>query len=119
MRNILAHSFMHHYMKLQSEPFSKIFSGTKKIEIRLFDEMKQQLKVDDLITFTMMNDESKSLQSKIVDLVSFDSFKDLFDSCAPVLYGSQSSDQYEFMYKYYSREDEEKYGVLAIHLQIV
>lgn len=110
---------MLHYMKLQPEPFKKIRFGTKKIEIRLFDEKRQQLKVDDLITFTRMDDESEHVQVKIIDLVQFSSFKDLFEAYDPVLYGGEEEDEYESMYQYYSKEYEQKYGVLAIHLQVV
>ena len=110
---------MRYYMRLQPEPFNKIRSGTKKIEIRLFDEKRQQLKVDDLIIFTRMDDESEHVQAKIINLVQFNLFKDLYDAYDLVLYGGEKKDEYESMYQYYSIEDEQKYGVLAIHLQVV
>ena len=43
----------------------------------------------------------------------------IFNAYDPKIYGSKSPEDYMSMYKYYSKEDEEKYGVLAIHLQVV
>lgn len=40
---------MVYQMRLRREPFEKIRSGEKTIELRLFDEKRQKLKVDDEI----------------------------------------------------------------------
>lgn len=110
---------MYHHMKLQLKPFEKICSGTKQIEIRLFDEKRQQLKIGDVITVTKMDDESKNVQTRIINLIRFDSYKNLFGAYNPALYGGENRDEYESMYQYYSREEEQEYGVLAIHLQVI
>ena len=39
-------------MKLNAYPFEMIKSGEKTIEIRLFDEKRQQIKAGDKIVFT-------------------------------------------------------------------
>ncbi|MBQ0010138.1 MAG: ASCH domain-containing protein, partial [Ruminococcus sp.] len=39
-------------MKLQPEPFAMIRSGKKTIELRLYDEKRQQIEVGDTIEFT-------------------------------------------------------------------
>ena len=43
---------MKHEMKLNNEPFINIKNGTKTIELRLNDEKRRLLKVNDLIEFT-------------------------------------------------------------------
>ena len=43
---------MRHYMKLKSHPFYMIRSGQKTFELRLFDEKRQKLQVNDEIEFT-------------------------------------------------------------------
>lgn len=40
---------MEHEMKLQPEYYNFILNGTKRIEIRLFDEKRQQIKIGDTI----------------------------------------------------------------------
>ena len=42
---------MKHEMKLNNKPFEKIKKGTKTIELRLNDEKRQLLKVNDYIEF--------------------------------------------------------------------
>lgn len=49
---------MLHQMKLKSEPFYKIKSGSKIIELRLNDVKRQQVQVGDFIEFTQINDVS-------------------------------------------------------------
>lgn len=48
---------MIHYMKLKDEPFCAIKSGKKVVEMRLFDEKRTLLKLNDFIEF--VNIESK------------------------------------------------------------
>ena len=43
---------MEHEMKLQPEYFDFILNGTKRIEIRLNDEKRQQIKIGDTIKFS-------------------------------------------------------------------
>ena len=110
---------MHHPMKLQSEPFAQILAGTKKIEIRLFDEKRQKIHVGDTIIFSCMDNELDTIQTKVTDLVQFARFKELFNKYEPTSYGADNVNDYKSMYQYYSEEEEQKYGVLAIHLQVV
>lgn len=110
---------MYHQMKLQSEPFAQFCSGTKTIEIRLFDEKRKQIMIGDTITFSRMDDTSDIVETKVTDLVRFDTFADLFTTYNPESCGFKNVEDYISMYKYYSKEEEEKYGVLAIHLQHV
>ena len=42
---------MIHEMKLQSKYYDYILKGAKKIELRLFDEKRQKIKVGDKIKF--------------------------------------------------------------------
>jgi ASC-1-like (ASCH) protein len=50
---------MKHEMKLNVEPFNKIKSGKKTIELRLNDEKRQLVKIKDLIEFTNRETEKK------------------------------------------------------------
>lgn len=110
---------MRYEMKLQPNPFEKISNGTKTIEIRLNDEKRRLLKIGDEIEFSLMTDTNKKLKTKVVDLIPFATFQELCEAFPPESYGSKNSDEYVGMYKHYSREDEEKYGVLAIKIELV
>ena len=49
---LLTADTMRYYMKLKSHPFYMIRSGQKTFELRLFDEKRQKLQVNDEIEFT-------------------------------------------------------------------
>ena len=106
-----------HKMKLNSAPFEMIKSGVKTIELRLFDEKRQQLKVGDKIVFTDTT-TGETLNTTIVKLHRFDSFEELYKSL-PLLkcgYTTENVDNANSsdMEEYYSVEEQKKYGVAGI-----
>ena len=105
-----------HQMGLYHQSFPKIKDGTKVVEIRLNDEKRQLLKIGDEIEFSSKNNSEEKLKVEVVELYVFSSFKELCESFPPIEYGSVSSEEYKDMYKYYSVDDENKYGVLAIRI---
>jgi ASC-1-like (ASCH) protein len=106
-----------HEMKLQPSPFEKIKGGIKTIEVRLNDEKRQQLKVGDEIIFSLMTDPTQKIRTEVIELLPFATFQELIAAFPPEQYGSVSKDEFVDMYKFYTREDEEKYGVLGIKLR--
>jgi ASC-1-like (ASCH) protein len=106
-------------MKLNPGPFEKITNGNKVIEIRLNDEKRKLLKIGDEIEFQIMNDETKKILTKIIDLSVFPSFKEMFSAFPPQEYGSLSQDEYTKMYDIYLPEKEKEFGVLAIRIQFI
>ena len=50
---------MRYQMKLRSQPFEMIRSGKKTFELRLYDEKRQQIKVDDEIEFSCADAEKE------------------------------------------------------------
>lgn len=109
----------HHNMKLNPSPFKMIKSGQKTIELRLFDEKRQQINVGDTIVFTNAS-SGETLSTKVLKLHKFNSFDELYKSL-PLLkcgYTSKNVTQAtpDDMKKYYSKEQQEMYGVLGIEL---
>lgn len=106
-----------HRMNLHPSPFKKVIDGTKVIEIRLNDEKRKLLRIGDEIEFTSREDSSQKILTEVTSLDVFKSFKDLCEAYPPIDYGSLDKSEYSLMYKYYSPEDEAKYGVLGIRLK--
>lgn len=102
-------------MKLQNEPFNQIKLGTKEIEIRLNDEKRKMFKINDYIEFTNIS-TLEIMFVKITNLYHFESFEKLFNNFDNSILGCSS---YEEMYKYYSKEEENKYGVLGIEIKVL
>ncbi len=110
---------MKHYMKLKPFPFEMIKSGRKTIELRLFDEKRQKIKVGDDIEFTNTQ-TGELITAEVTALHRFDSFEELY-KCLPLLKCGYTDDNissacYTDMNEYYSENEQEKYGVLGIEL---
>ena len=107
-------------MKLSSEPFSKIARKEKVIESRLYDEKRAQISLGDEIEFSENDHPGNSVRSKVIGLLRYQSFKDLFADHEPTLFGGESR---EFLLnqikQFYSDEDEQKYGVLGIRIAVI
>ena len=111
---------MIHQMKLQNKPFMKIKNGSKTIELRLNDEKRQLVKVGDFIEFSRIDNPNEKIQTRVTALHRFDSFQELFASLPKEKFGFASDEMLppDYMDAYYSREKQEKYGVLGIELRM-
>ncbi|MBQ9976376.1 MAG: ASCH domain-containing protein [Clostridia bacterium] len=113
---------MKHKMNLIKEPFDKIASGQKTIELRLYDEKRRAVGVGDVITFVCTED-SRQISTRVVALYVFDSFEELYKNL-PLDRCGYSSDEitsahWSDMGKYYSEEEMKKYGVVGIELALI
>lgn len=107
-------------MKLNNGPFKNIKNGTKTIELRLNDEKRQLLKTKDLIEFT--NRETlEQLLVEIENLYHYPSFEELYKHFDKVAMGYKEDEEADpkDMEEYYSKEEQEKYGVLGIEIKKV
>lgn len=102
-------------MKLQNEPFKQTKKGTKEIEIRLNDEKRKAFKINDYIEFTNIS-TLEIMFVKITNLYNFKNFEELFNHFDNSTLGGGT---YEEMYDYYSKEEENKYGVLGIEIKVL
>jgi ASC-1-like (ASCH) protein len=109
---------MKYDMKLNNDPFEKIKSGEKTIELRLNDEKRQLLKVNDIIEFTN-RDTGEKLRTLIINLHYFDSFKELYNHFDKTMLGYSKNEEWSYMdmEEYYSIEEQKKYGVVGIEIK--
>ncbi len=114
-------NFMLHKMKLKQEPFDKIKNGTKTIELRLYDEKRQQVQIGDFIEFSLLSNPEEKITTRVVALHRFDSFQELYSILPKEKLGYKSDEKTDpnHMDAYYSREKQVQYGVLGIEIEIV
>ena len=107
-------------MKLKDEPFCAIKSGKKVVEMRLFDEKRTLLKLNDFIEFVNIESEEK-LKAKVQELKNFSNFEELYNfyDKTDLGYLDSQNASYKDMLKYYSKSDIENYGVVAIKIKVV
>lgn len=119
---IFKYSNMLHQMKLQSVPFEKIRSGEKTLELRLYDEKRRQVKIGDEIEFRNMEDLEKKVTVEVTGLLLYKNFSELIQDLPAAYMGYKESEKDYLkgsMYEVYTKEEEEKYGVLGIRIRLV
>lgn len=108
-----------HSMKLNPIPFEMIKSGQKTIELRLFDEKRQKIKVGDKIVFTNTVD-GRTLCVQVIKLHCFDSFEELYGSLPLLKCGYTEETVSEAdpsdMERYYPLEEQKRYGTIGIEI---
>lgn len=111
---------MKHEMKLHSSPFELIKNGTKTIELRLNDEKRQKVKVGDLIEFTNRSTNEK-IMTKVKELHHYQSFDELYKHFDKIKLGYEENEEANptDMELYYSKEEQNKYGVLGIEIELI
>ena len=110
-------------MNLAPAPFEKIRSGSKDVELRLYDEKRRRLNIGDEIIFTNLSDKDEQITVRINALYRYGSFRDLFEEIPPQRCGCDADISAEAaaagMRKYYSEQLEYQYGVLGIRMELI
>lgn len=110
-------------MKLNDDPFQKIKTGEKTIELRLYDEKRRRLDYGDYIIFSRVSNPDDILSVKIKALYRSGSFRELFEGIPIEKCGNSSEmsvdDFIASLRKYYAEEDEFRYGVLGIKVELI
>lgn len=110
---------MIHEMKLQDVYFDMIKAGIKIYEGRLNDEKRQLIHVGDSITFKKHYDD-ETYTVEVIDLKYFSSFLDMCKNLPldEIGFKNKSPEEVASVYhQFYSVEDEQKYGVVAIKIK--
>ena len=112
---------MLHQMNLNTKPFEMICSGLKTIELRLNDEKRQAIEIGDEIEFSN-NSDGRKLIVKVRTIYKFPNFDELYHKLPLDKCGYQkdklSQAKAEDMEAYYSKEKQERYGVLGIEIEL-
>ena len=113
---------MIHEMKLQPEYFNFILNGTKRIEIRLNDEKRQSIKLGDKIKFFKEPDLTETFEAKVVGLLRYNSFEEMFKDYDISVLSDASMTKEELisvLEKFYTKEKQQQYGVLGIRVELI
>jgi hypothetical protein len=109
---------MTHKMNLQDKYFDFIKNGTKRIELRLNDEKRQQIKIGDSIEFS---NEKYKFTTKVIGLLKYQDFKTLFNDFGIEILADKTMTKEELLgilSEFYTPEKQEKFGVLGIRVEL-
>src|SRR5512133_3929270 len=76
---------MKHEMRLDPIQFDEIYAGLKTVELRLNDEKRQKIHVDDTIQFYKRTECVKEVEVRLTELNKYKTIKDLVES-TPITY---------------------------------
>lgn len=109
-----------HEMNLQPKYFDFIKGGTKRIELRLYDEKRQSIQLGDIIEFAKSDDEK--FKAEVVGLLRYNSFADLFEDFDISILADASMTKQELLEvlgEFYSEEKQAEFGVIGIRIKLI
>ncbi len=111
---------MRYEMRLNKIPFQQMAEGKKTIEVRLNDAKRKLIAVGDEILFNNRDNENQTIVKTVVDLRLYNSFADMAnnENCAQAGFdkGYSVQDVVDCYHTFYTTEEEQRFGVLAIEL---
>ena len=108
-------------MKLNDKAFNSIKNGDKKFELRLYDEKRKNIDLVDTIIFHNLNNPEDTIYVNVLALLRYPSFADFFKDIDYRLCGISNSleEKLENVHSFYTIEQEKKYGILAIKIELL
>lgn len=108
---------MMHKMNLDINPFNHIKRGTKTIELRLYDEKGNYWKKRIWLSLQTF----EKLMVEVERLYKYSSFDELYKYFDKIAMGYDENDiaNPKDMEKYYSKEEQNKYGGVAIKIKVI
>ncbi len=110
-----------HEMKLQPKYYNYILTGTKRIEIRLYDEKRQQIKIGDTIKILKEPNLDELFEAKVIGLLRYNTFEEMFKDFDISILADKSMTKEELkktLEQFYPKEKQERYGILGIRIKL-
>jgi ASC-1-like (ASCH) protein len=111
---------MKYSFNLQPQFFDSIKNGQKKIEVRLYDEKRRQIKIGDLIEFSKEPEREEKVLVRVTGILNYETFTLLANDFPSTMFGHpDTEDLLKSIYTFYKPEDEQKYTVVGIRIELV
>ena len=111
---------MEHILKLKPKYFNYINKGTKRIELRLYDEKRKKINIGDTIIFQKEPELDITMKVKVIGLLRYNTFEELFEDLNIEIMADKSmtkQDLLDVLQEFYSIEKQKQYGVLGIRIK--
>jgi len=109
-------------LRLDEDIFEIVKNGTKRVEVRLYDEKRKLMKKGDKLTFYKRPLEEEKLDTKIIEINKFDNINNLLEKYEMkeiYIDGFEKVEFIELLERFYSKEEQEKYGFVAIEFEVI
>lgn len=111
---------MEHILKLQPKYFDYINTGTKRIELRLYDEKRQKINIGDTIIFKKEPNLETELKVKVIGLLRYNSFRELFNDFGIDILADKIITKNELLNaleEFYTQDQQKEHGVIGIRIK--
>ena len=108
-------------MKLQPKHYYFMKNGTKRIELRLYDEKRSKICIGDEIIFYKEPLLDESFSTTVVALLHYNSFEDLINDYGIEICADKSISKKQLLSeleKFYTKEKQQKLGILGIKVSL-
>ena len=110
---------MNNKLNLKNKFFLLIKNHKKTIELRLYDEKRKIIKLNDIITFEN-RDTKENLTAKVINLYKAKTFEELVKNIDIEKTGFKTIEELkENILEFYSIEKQNTYGVLGIEFELL
>lgn len=108
-----------HKMKVKHIYYTKLKNGTKTIELRLYDEKRQRIKLGDDIEFCNAENAEDKILTEVIALYKAKNFKELCDMIDIKKAGflGTPKELQQTMTEFYPITEQQKFGVLGIEVK--
>lgn len=105
-------------LRVLEKYYNLLKSEEKVIELRLYDEKRQKIKLNDVLNISNISNPDDNFNVLVTYLYKAENFNKLCDIINPKDAGFSSKDDLvQTMLSIYSEEQQTKYGVIGIKIQ--
>ncbi len=101
--------------------YESMKKGTKRIEIRLYNEKSSRIKIGDIIKFSVLNNEEKYIMVRVTDLIIYKDVNDLVKrynfNMSTKTYNKENI--IEVLYKIFGKEKVDTHKFIGISFELV
>lgn len=109
-----------HSMSVQERYYNLLKLGKKTIELRLWDDKRQKIKIGDIIEFSNASNADDTFSAKVINLYKAPDFKSLCSKISIQQVGFTSQDELlKTLEEFYSIKQQKEFGVVGIEIVVL
>lgn len=105
---------------ITEQVYNWIIVGTKKMEIRLYNEKSSKIKINDIIKFKVLDNEEKSIDVKVIELVIYKTIHELLKNIDIKTVADVDEGTLEKMlYEIFGKEQVNSHKIIGIKFEVI